>query len=109
MILDAVAGPIRRYLRERKDTIRCIVTMLTDDGAEDVGVLFAELGNAEAAGEVRRARVVPGWVRACVCVCAGGWLYGCAENDSCPLIGGQGPCGVAGQGRGWSCVSTDTR
>ncbi|GAB4822840.1 hypothetical protein N2152v2_009886 [Parachlorella kessleri] len=51
VILSAVAGPIRRYLRERKDTIRCIVTMLTDDGAEDVGTLFAELGNTEAGGE----------------------------------------------------------
>jgi hypothetical protein len=53
VILDAVAGPIRHYLRERKDTIRCIVTMLTDDGAEDVGTLFAELGNTETVGEVR--------------------------------------------------------
>lgn len=52
VILGAVAGPIRRYLRERKDTIRCIVTMLTDDGAEDVGALFAELGNMETVGEV---------------------------------------------------------
>ena len=52
-----MAGPIRRYLRERRDTIRCIVTMLTDDGGEEgtegAAGLFAELGNAETVAEVR--------------------------------------------------------
>ena len=54
VILDAVGDPIREYLRSRKDTIRCIVTMLTDDG-EDAAAesLFAELGNTEQAAEVR--------------------------------------------------------
>lgn len=44
VILDAVGAPIREYLRGRKDAIRCIVTMLTDDG-EDAAAqsLFAEL------------------------------------------------------------------
>lgn len=54
VILDAVGAPIREYLRGRKDTIRCIVTMLTDDG-EDAAAqsLFAELaavGDRGAAG-----------------------------------------------------------
>eukprot|EP00250_Pteridium_aquilinum_P008763 c18193_g1_i1 orf=359-3379(-) len=31
VFLEAVGEPIREYLRSRKDTIRCIVTMLTDD------------------------------------------------------------------------------
>jgi len=33
IVLDLVSGPIRKYLRRRKDTIRCVVTMLTDDGS----------------------------------------------------------------------------
>ena len=31
VLLEAVAEDIREYLRSRRDTIRCIVTMLTDD------------------------------------------------------------------------------
>ncbi|KAI5060978.1 hypothetical protein GOP47_0023483, partial [Adiantum capillus-veneris] len=31
VFLEAVGEPIREYLRSRKDTIRCIVTMLTED------------------------------------------------------------------------------
>ena len=54
VILDAVAGPIRHYLRERKDTIRCIVTMLTDDGEDAAATsLLAELGAMEQGAEVR--------------------------------------------------------
>lgn len=41
VFLEAVGEPIREYLRSRKDTIRCIVTMLTDDtgagGASTLG------------------------------------------------------------------------
>ena len=41
VFLEAVGEPIREYLRSRKDTIRCIVTMLTDDtgagGASSLG------------------------------------------------------------------------
>lgn len=33
VLLEAVAEDIREYLRSRRDTIRCIVTMLTDDSA----------------------------------------------------------------------------
>ena len=61
IVLDLVSGPIRKYLRKRKDTIRCVVTMLTDDGSGDrndnnedgdggagdastANALFAELG-----------------------------------------------------------------
>jgi hypothetical protein len=65
-ILGAVGDPIRAYLRERKDTIRCIVTMLTND-EEDAAAqsLFAELGNTDAAAEVGwrggKARGGAGW------------------------------------------------
>jgi anaphase-promoting complex subunit 2 len=38
-VLDAVAGPLRDYLRERKDTVRRIVTSLTDEDAD----LYEEL------------------------------------------------------------------
>ncbi|KAI7840711.1 hypothetical protein COHA_005527 [Chlorella ohadii] len=51
-ILGAVSGPIRAYLRGRRDTIRCIVTSLTAD-EEDAAAqsLLAELDNTEAAAE----------------------------------------------------------
>ncbi|CAM6090151.1 unnamed protein product [Calypogeia fissa] len=40
VVLEAVGEPIKEYLRGRKDTIRCIVTMLTDDtGAGGSGAL----------------------------------------------------------------------
>ena len=49
VVLELVSGPVKEYLRERKDTIRCVVTMLTDDGGEDggeggEGALYVELG-----------------------------------------------------------------
>ncbi|KAL4426176.1 hypothetical protein ABPG77_007458 [Micractinium sp. CCAP 211/92] len=51
-ILGAVGGPIRAYLRQRRDTIRCVVTMLTADEEDAAAAsLHAELGNAEAAPE----------------------------------------------------------
>ncbi len=57
-ILGAVSGPIRAYLRGRRDTIRCIVTSLTAD-EEDAAAqsLLAELDNTEAAAEVRGGKV----------------------------------------------------
>ena len=42
VLLEAVAEDIREYLRSRRDTIRCIVTMLTNDTAG---------ANAEGDGE----------------------------------------------------------
>ena len=44
MLLEAVGEDIREYLRGRRDTIRCIVTMLTDDSA-------GSDAEGEAAGE----------------------------------------------------------
>ena len=35
LFLEAIVEPIREYLRRRKDTIKCIVTMLTDGNAGD--------------------------------------------------------------------------
>lgn len=48
-VLHVIAEPIRDYLRSRKDTTRCIVTMLADDedGASSAQSLLEELGNAE--------------------------------------------------------------
>eukprot|EP00899_Mesostigma_viride_P018981 jgi/Mesvir1/27084/Mv20772-RA.1 len=37
VLLEVVSGPVCEYLRGRKDTIRCIVTMLTDDGSDGGG------------------------------------------------------------------------
>lgn len=34
MILDTVGEPIRQYLRQRSDTVRCIVTHLTESNAD---------------------------------------------------------------------------
>ena len=31
ILLNAVGGPIKAYLRSRRDTIRCILASLTDD------------------------------------------------------------------------------
>ena len=44
VLLEAVGEDIREYLRGRRDTIRCIVTMLTDDSA-------GSDAEGEAAGE----------------------------------------------------------
>ena len=44
VLLEAVSGPTREYLQGRKDTIRCIVTAMTDDRSEVAGEsLFDEL------------------------------------------------------------------
>lgn len=59
-LLPPVAAPVRAYLRQRRDAIRCIVTMLTADeeeGGDGAGAsLHAELGNTEGTGEVGGAR-----------------------------------------------------
>ena len=44
VLLEAVSGPTREYLQGRKDTIRSIVTAMTDDKSEVAGEsLFDEL------------------------------------------------------------------
>lgn len=45
-LLDAVAEPVRSYLRGRGDTVRCIVTSLTDEEAG--GDLYEELRRQDA-------------------------------------------------------------
>ncbi|CAI5736176.1 unnamed protein product [Peronospora destructor] len=40
VLLEALSGPVKEYLRKRKDTVRCIVQSLTD---EQDGDLFEEL------------------------------------------------------------------
>ena len=48
VVLELVSPPVKEYLRERKDTIRCVVTMMTDDGGDGdgdgEGALYVELG-----------------------------------------------------------------
>ncbi|KAI9139125.1 hypothetical protein BKA69DRAFT_1030788, partial [Paraphysoderma sedebokerense] len=41
IVLDKIATPIRQYLRDREDTVKCILTSLLD---ETQGDLFEELG-----------------------------------------------------------------
>lgn len=60
-VLEAVSAPLREYLRTRKDAIRCIVTMLTDDGDDAAGMSFlAELtsGELEVGGGARTGQDV---------------------------------------------------
>jgi anaphase-promoting complex subunit 2 len=45
-LLDVVTRPVREYLRGREDTIRCIVTSLTEE--EGGGELYAELRRMDA-------------------------------------------------------------
>lgn len=50
VLLEAVSEPVRQYLRTRQDTIRCIVTMLTDDCGSGGGAsLIDELGRSAEA------------------------------------------------------------
>ncbi|KAE8729870.1 Anaphase-promoting complex subunit 2 [Hibiscus syriacus] len=57
VFLEAVGEPIRDYLRGRKDTIKCIVTMLTDgtsgnpNGSGDSGVSLLEELNRDVEGD----------------------------------------------------------
>ncbi|KAE8710201.1 Anaphase-promoting complex subunit 2 [Hibiscus syriacus] len=59
VFLEAVGEPIRDYLRGRKDTIKCIVTMLTDgtsgnpNGSGDSGVSLLEELNRDVEGRKR--------------------------------------------------------
>mmetsp|Transcript_5912 Transcript_5912/g.9083 ORF Transcript_5912/g.9083 Transcript_5912/m.9083 type:complete len:627 (+) Transcript_5912:83-1963(+) len=53
VLLEAVADPIKQYLRERKDTIRCIVTMLLDDTNHDLfDALRLPMADGTAEGDV---------------------------------------------------------
>jgi len=45
VLLEAISGPIKEYLKSRKDTIRCIVTALTEDSD-----LQHELGDVAGKG-----------------------------------------------------------
>lgn len=53
VVLEAVGAPIQEYLRRRKDTIRGIVTLLTDDSAAAGGgeSLYEELAKTAAMAE----------------------------------------------------------
>ena len=49
-ILEGVSGPVRAYLRHRRDTIRCVVTMLTDDAGEGTSLMDLEADDQEGSG-----------------------------------------------------------
>ncbi|KAK9470555.1 uncharacterized protein V1510DRAFT_369936 [Dipodascopsis tothii] len=53
VLLDRVSRPIRRYLRDRPDTVRCLVHgMLADDDDAELAELGAELAAADKATAV---------------------------------------------------------
>lgn len=83
VLLEAVAEDIREYLRSRRDTIRCIVTMLTDDssGANSEGEgegesLFEELKRTVA------DEVTPSLPQLHVCPRPAGVLYAPASPQA---------------------------
>ncbi|CAB3385376.1 Hypothetical predicted protein [Cloeon dipterum] len=45
VLLDTVTTPIRQYLRQREDTVRCVVTNLTEEGPSELAEELAK-GNA---------------------------------------------------------------
>jgi anaphase-promoting complex subunit 2 len=53
VVLEVVGAPIQEYLRGRKDTVRGIVTLLTDDSAAGGGgeSLYEELAKTATATE----------------------------------------------------------
>jgi len=56
LLLEAVSQPIRAYLKRRKDTIRCIITALTEDSDLQLELhLGAEAGRVKAPGAVTAA------------------------------------------------------
>lgn len=66
ILLNAVGGPIKAYLRSRRDTIRCILASLTDDhdGGEATHSesLFEELQQPpqpEVCFEIQGNRIIP--------------------------------------------------
>lgn len=45
VLLDTVTTPVRQYLRQREDTVRCVVTSLTEEGPSELAEELAQ-GNA---------------------------------------------------------------
>ena len=99
-LLEGVSGPVRAYLRRRKDTIRCVVTMLTDDAGEGTSLMDLETGEqnggpthgADADSDIDGdAAPPPGWDT---------WQPGAGQGASAPAAGQprQQPAGdVVGQ------------
>ncbi|XP_063235866.1 anaphase-promoting complex subunit 2 [Bacillus rossius redtenbacheri] len=48
VLLETVTKPVRRYLRDRDDTVRCVVSSLTEDGPADLGDELAHGGPKDA-------------------------------------------------------------
>uniref|UniRef100_A0A1A9ZZH8 Anaphase-promoting complex subunit 2 n=1 Tax=Glossina pallidipes TaxID=7398 RepID=A0A1A9ZZH8_GLOPL len=49
VILEIVTGPIKEYLRKRNDTVRCVVTSLTEEGPTDLSEELAKGENTKDA------------------------------------------------------------
>lgn len=49
VLLESITEPVKRYMRSRQDTVRCVATALTDDGPTD---LAEELAASESYVEV---------------------------------------------------------
>lgn len=47
VILDIVCGPLREYLRDRSDTVRCVVTSLIDDSNTEIDLADTNTDNDE--------------------------------------------------------------
>ena len=66
VVLAAVSGPLKEYLRERKDTIRCVVSMLMGSGADDEtgelagGLLSGVSGDTRLRDETAAREEAPG-------------------------------------------------
>lgn len=45
VLLESITEPVKKYMRSRQDTVRCVATALTDDGPTD---LAEELAASEA-------------------------------------------------------------
>lgn len=54
VILETVTAPIKEYLRKRSDTVRCVVTSLTEEGPTD---LSEELAKGDAIKEASTGNV----------------------------------------------------
>ncbi|PSC76910.1 anaphase-promoting complex subunit 2 [Micractinium conductrix] len=101
-LLPPVAAPVRAYLRQRRDAIRCIVTMLTADeeeGGDGAGAsLHAELGNTEGTGEAYDSDFEGAEADVAALREAERWEPETVDADPSPAPGGASEGGAAGGG-----------
>lgn len=62
VILETVTAPIKEYLRKRNDTVRCVVTSLTEEGPTDLSEELAKGENVMERGTTTGAEEIgPDW------------------------------------------------